>query len=154
MDLDQCLKKQTPVHVFRRQYLAEQRQLGRRLNPCDKDTWDEVKKKFGELNEKEKECYELQSEASKGMAARAREARRGTVGPNSSLATCALRPLRDLEHVRAQPLSVNASIAAPPDAVLRAVSSHPPALLDLANPETMQREIEAHTESFTFSFKK
>ena len=140
--------------LFRRQYLEEQRQIGRRLNPCDEDTWAEVKKKFGELTEKEKECFELQSEASKGMAARAREARRGAVLRNSSLATCALTPLRDLEHVRPQPLSVNASIVAPPDAVLRAVSSQPPALCDLANLETMQRETEAHTVSFSFCFQE
>ena len=66
------LKTQTPLHVFRSQWLEGERKLERHWNCCSSNTWDAVKEAFGKLGAEQLSAIQDQASASKGLAAFAR----------------------------------------------------------------------------------
>ena len=72
----QCLKSQTPLHVFRSEWLHKEAARGHRWSPCHDQTWRWVKEALTALPPERRQVDADMAEASKGLANSARLARR------------------------------------------------------------------------------
>ena len=68
--------KQTPLHMFREEFLAEQLANGLKLNPVCKETWRLVREAFAALPEADRHGFERMSESSAHIARANRDNRK------------------------------------------------------------------------------
>lgn len=64
-----CKRGNTPLEIFRSEWIAQQRAMGRRFSVASKEAWAEVRQAFNDLPEERVRMYEQQSVASLELAA-------------------------------------------------------------------------------------
>ena len=120
------------ICIFRNDYLTEQRAIGRKVNPCSRAGWDEVKHAWNALPAPSRQLYEDRADASRALAAQARRDRRAAQHARRQLALDSQAPLapaqegelalvaasQEENHAREQPLSLNACLRGENDALL------------------------------------
>ena len=68
----QALSAQSPIHLFKTDFLRGQKALGIVLNPADANTWLKIRAGFEQLSAERKASYQFQSRATVGVAQMAR----------------------------------------------------------------------------------